>query len=154
MEADATSDADRLSSVDDAWPSPVDPAQGGAGRRVLLVETDDLLRVLFGVVLAEAGYDVLSFADGQAALAEMARAAKPIDAVVTEIDLSESPDGWVVALSARRLWSSCPVIYLTRPATAARSRLSVAGAIFLSKPFDVSRLAEALTTLFPDAAKS
>jgi DNA-binding response OmpR family regulator len=114
----------------------------------LLVEDNDLLRVLFSVILGDAGYEVLSVADGRSALSEMDCAVKAIDAVVTDIDLGCAPNGWIVALSARERWPACRVLYLTGVGTDARSLQGVSNGVFLSKPFDVSRVGDVLTALF------
>lgn len=124
-----------------AWP------QDASRRRVLLVEDNDLLRVLFGVVLGDAGYEVLSFADSKSALAEMTGAVPPFDAVVTDIELGAAPDGWTIARTARSLWPGCRVLYLTSERDP-RSLQGVSHGAFLSKPFDVARMADVLNALF------
>jgi DNA-binding response OmpR family regulator len=119
-----------------------------AGARILLVEHDDLLRVLFGVILGQAGFDVVSVADGRSALSEIDSAARPIEAVVTEVALGAGPSGWSVAFAARARWPACRVLYLTAAGADARSLGGVADAIYLGKPFDVARMADVLQTLF------
>jgi DNA-binding response OmpR family regulator len=64
--------------------------------RVLLVEDDELLGVLFELALCEAGYAVVRARTGAAAMA-MLTAATPVDLVVTDIGLGDGPDGWQVA---------------------------------------------------------
>jgi DNA-binding response OmpR family regulator len=75
-------------------------------------------------------------------------AVKAIDAVVTDIDLGSAPNGWIVALAARELWPTCRILYLTGVGTDARSLQGVSSGVFLSKPFDVARVADVLTALF------
>jgi DNA-binding response OmpR family regulator len=126
-----------------------EPQSPDAARpRILLVEHDDLLRVLFGVILGQAGFDVVSVADGRSALSEIDSAARPIEAVVTEVALGAGPSGWSVAFAARARWPACRVLYLTAAGADARSLGGLADAIYLGKPFDVARMADVLQTLF------
>ncbi len=109
--------------------------------RVLLVEDDELLGVLFELALAEAGYLVARANNGTEALAALA-AAPPIDLVVTDISLGAGPDGWQVARRARARSPDMPVIYMTGARGDEWRPQHVPFGVLLLKPFPIDQLAE------------
>lgn len=111
---------------------------------ILLVEDDELLAVLFELVLTESGYGVTRARNGWEALSKLAADAPPIDALITDIDLGDGPNGWEVARRARSKWTTLPVIYLTEGAGAAWEPHHVPRGALLLKPFKVARMVEML----------
>ncbi|MEI9891464.1 MAG: response regulator [Caulobacteraceae bacterium] len=81
--------------------------------RVLLVEGDELLGFLFELALVDAGYVVARARNGWDALSKLAEGAPPVDAVITDVDFRDGPDGWQVARRARARCDGLPVIYMT-----------------------------------------
>lgn len=110
--------------------------------RVLLVEDDELLGVLFELALIDAGYDVARARSGQEALSKLAAEAPPVDAVVTDINLGEGPDGWQVARRARARSADLPIIYMTGGQADDWKPQSVAAGELLLKPFPVTQLVD------------
>jgi DNA-binding NtrC family response regulator len=109
--------------------------------RVLLVEDDELLGVLFELALCEAGYVVTrarSGADAMEALADP----QPIQLLVTDICLGDGPDGWQVARRARARCPDLPVIYMTGGGIDGWLPQSVPLGVLLLKPFPIDRLVE------------
>ncbi len=63
----------------------VTPAQAGRGETILVVEDEDSLRALTQRILTRNGYQVLTAADGPAALARAADHPGPIDLLLTDV---------------------------------------------------------------------
>jgi DNA-binding response OmpR family regulator len=109
--------------------------------RVLLVENDELLGVLFELALCEAGYQVARAHNGVEALAKL-DASPPIVLVVTDISLGDGPDGWQVARRARARSPGMPVIYMTGARADEWLPQHVPMGVLLLKPFPISQLVE------------
>lgn len=60
-------------------------------RRILVVNDEPMVRALINRVLADEGYEVVSVADGQAALDAVRGAEVPFDLVVTNILHADDP---------------------------------------------------------------
>jgi two-component system cell cycle response regulator CpdR len=110
--------------------------------RVLLVEGDELLGVLFELALVEAGYAVTRARSGAEALARLEAEAPSVDAVITDVGMGEGPDGWQVARSARAKSEGLPVIYMTGGRADEWAPQHVPFGVLLLKPFPVSQLVE------------
>jgi DNA-binding response OmpR family regulator len=109
--------------------------------KVLLVENDELLGVLFELALCEAGYVVARTRNGAEAMAALA-AAPPIDLLVTDIGLGDGPDGWQVARRARARSPDMPVIYMTGGRADEWLPQHVPLGVLLLKPFPIDQLVE------------
>jgi DNA-binding response OmpR family regulator len=97
----------------------------------LVVEADQSVRETLILVLQEAGYIVLGFATGEAALAAL-QAGTPATILVTEVRLP-GLDGWQLARAVRHLRPSLPILYI--PALPERSSQRVTRSFVLPKPF-------------------
>ena len=111
---------------------------------VLVVEDEFLVREMIAEELREAGFGVLEAADGETA-STLLMADQPIDVLFTDIRLPGKLDGWEIARLARTQRSMLPVIYATGY-TVDRSA-EVAGAIFLSKPYEPSQVVRMIRQL-------
>jgi len=109
--------------------------------RVLLVENDELLGVLFELALCEAGYQVVRARNGVEALDALS-AAPPIGLLVTDIGLGDGPDGWQVARRARARSPDIPVIYMTGARADEWLPQHVPLGVLLLKPFPIDQLVE------------
>lgn len=96
--------------------------------------------------LEDAGYKVLQATRGDEALAILAGAAK-IDALLTDLRLPGSIDGWDIAERARQLRPDLPVIYAS--AYSYVTPRQVPGSIMLDKPYRGEQLLDALDDLLP-----
>jgi len=97
----------------------------GAGRRVLLVDDDDMMRRGMRIVLEKDSWEVIEAENGLAALARLAESLPDVimlDLMMPEMDGFE----FVVELRSRAEWRDIPVLVLTaKDLTAAeRSRLN------------------------------
>jgi DNA-binding response OmpR family regulator len=109
--------------------------------RVLLVEDDELLGVLFELALCEAGYLVVRARNGADAMATLS-AATPVDLLVTDIGLGDGADGWQVARRARARNLDMPVIYMTGARADEWMPQHVPLGVLLLKPFPIDQLVE------------
>jgi two-component system, OmpR family, response regulator MprA len=119
--------------------------------RILIVDDDRALRDALRRTLVLGGYETLSAADGEAALAEVAAAAP--DAVVLDIGLP-GIDGLEVSRRLRASGNRVPILMLTaRDAVGDRIDGLDAGADdYLVKPFDTGELKARLRALLRRSA--
>jgi PAS domain S-box-containing protein len=87
-------------------------ASPGAGRAVLLVEDEGLVRRMAARALGEAGYQVLEAENGRAALELAARYGPRIELVLTDVGMPEM-DGHELARRLEELRPDLPVVFLT-----------------------------------------
>jgi len=123
-------------------------------QRVLLVESDELLAVLFDLALCEAGYVVTRARTGAEALSRLAAGGAAIDLVVTDIALRDGPDGWQVARRARAVTPDMPVIYMTGARADEWRPQHVPLGVLLLKPFPVHQLVEIAGALLSAKAEA
>jgi CheY-like chemotaxis protein len=98
---------------------------------ILVVEDEALLRLDLVETLSGAGYEVLEAVDARQAL-DYLRNRRPIDVVITDIDLGRGPTGWDVAEMFRTARSNIPIIYISGVAGDRHRR--VPGSVFFAKP--------------------
>lgn len=109
--------------------------------RVLLVEGDELLGLLFELALVDAGYIVDRARHGWGAMARLAEA-RPVDLLITDVSLDEGPDGWQVARRARMRFEGLPVIYMTGGRGDEWAPQHVPMGVLMLKPFYVMQMVE------------
>jgi CheY-like chemotaxis protein len=114
---------------------------------VLLVEDDVLVRTVLEEMLEDAGFQALAVANGHQALVELEEDATRFQAVLTDIRLGRSPDGWEVARHARELVPTMPVLYLSGNSAQKWAARGVPNSLMLGKPYGAAQLVAALTTL-------
>jgi CheY-like chemotaxis protein len=98
---------------------------------ILVVEDEALPRLDLVETLSEAGYKVLEASNAHQAL-DYLRDRRPVDVVITDIDLGAGPTGWDVAETFRAAYSDIPIIYVSGVAGDRRRR--VPGSAFFAKP--------------------
>jgi PAS domain S-box-containing protein len=107
---------------------------------MLVVEDEDIVRLLVVEVLNELGYRALEAADGPSAL-RILQSAQRIDLLITDIGLPDI-NGRQVADAARVRRPGLKVLFMTGYAeTAASSSFLEAGMEIISKPFTMDNLA-------------
>jgi len=141
-----------------AWRSPdpasAKPGECGATRqlRVLLVDDDAALRVLYRFNLEASGVSVVEAEDGESALELLAGDDLP-DVVLLDV-MMPGIDGWELAarLRADERTRALPVIFITaRAEDESRARGADLGAAgYLVKPFNPTTLAETVERLLAD----
>lgn len=119
-------------------------------RICLVIEDNDDIRGLIGMVLRRAGFEVRSVATGAEGIAA---AADPAVSLVT-LDLGlPDMDGHVVARAVRAL-SSAPLLFITARAEDddLLAGMASGAAAYLTKPFRAQDLRDAAAHLCPDPA--
>ncbi len=82
------------------------------GKTIVVIEDDEAIRELLRTILDEAGYSVVTFSDGNAALAHLDAA--PVDLVLLDL-MMPRPNGWQItqALQAHPEHRRIPIIVLS-----------------------------------------
>jgi PAS domain S-box-containing protein len=113
----------------------------GAGEVVLVVEDDNVVRLLALDVLGELGYSTLEAADGLLALPILQSAAR-IDLLITDVGLP-GMNGRQVAEVARQHRPDLKILFMTGYAEKAtqRSEFLAPGMELIAKPFTIDELA-------------
>jgi two-component system KDP operon response regulator KdpE len=113
-----------------------------AASRVLIVEDDDELREFMRTAVSDAGYEVVAVVDGEAAL-EACRRRDP-DVILLDLGLPRL-DGEGFVREYRRLpESGGKIIVISGTPTAGEIAGRVHARVFLSKPFELTRLLDLL----------
>jgi CheY-like chemotaxis protein len=118
---------------------------------LLYVEDEILIQISMKPALEDAGFEVLTAANGKQALEIIEDGEGLIDGLVTAVYLGPGPSGWNVARYARERVANIPVIYAS---TAGKNEWMAQGVPFselVSKPFRPSRLAGAISKLMASA---
>ncbi len=98
---------------------------------LLYVEDEIVTRTRIATALRRAGFAVTVAADGTEALAALTH---PFDALVTDVNLGDGPNGWHVARHARTQDIRIPVIYVSSASTAEWTTEGVDHSQIIAKP--------------------
>lgn len=109
------------------------PSSERQNSTVLVVEDEWLIRELIAEVLGTEGYDVLEAADADEAIRLIG--CERIDLLFTDIDLGPGPDGVTLARAARAARPDLKVVYASGRRQRLEPELSVAGSVFMAKPY-------------------
>jgi two-component system, cell cycle sensor histidine kinase and response regulator CckA len=139
----------------DAAPAPLPPEEAapipGNGELVLVIEDEQALRGLAGLVIERLGYRVVAAENGGAALIRVEEEGLRPDVILTDV-VMPGMNGRVLVERLRRTLPSVKVIYMSGYTDDAVLHHGIhhAGVGFLQKPFSISDLAAALKTAFRD----
>jgi CheY-like chemotaxis protein len=116
---------------------------------ILIAEDEPTILMLAESFLQDAGFETLSAGNGAQALALLDSGAT-LDALVTDIDMGEGPNGLSVAIEAVQRVVGLPVVYASGAnMTDGLKAQMVEHAVFLAKPYDgpglIAALAEAMS---------
>lgn len=114
------------------------------GPIVLFVEDHPTVRFTVTADLHDAGYTVVTAANGEEALGILQSAAR-IDLLLTDLRLPGTIDGWDIAERARLARPDLPVIYAS--AYSYVTPRQVPGSVVLDKPYPREALLDALDDL-------
>jgi CheY-like chemotaxis protein len=119
---------------------------------ILLAEDEALIQALLEDALEERGFSVVTADDGAAALSILDDKHPLITGLISDIRLSDGPDGWAVARHARELRPDLPVVYITGDSAADLALNGVPKSVLVQKPFVAAQVITAISTLLNDAA--
>ena len=104
---------------------------------VLLVEDEDLIRMLLTDVMTDAGFEVLGTPDAESALV-LAKTLDLPQVIVTDVNLGPGMNGFALVEAARRLWPALPVLLMRGGPTNFAGRGCGTNERFLLKPFSLN----------------
>ncbi|MDB5575178.1 MAG: two-component response regulator [Bradyrhizobium sp.] len=114
---------------------------------VLVVEDDPLIQTLIDQALSDGGYEPVMVASGEEAVMLLQGNSQHYRALVSDINLKGTIDGWDVARQAREINPSFPIVYMTGAAAEQWASQGVPNSILLSKPFAPAQLVTAISQL-------
>jgi two-component system cell cycle sensor histidine kinase/response regulator CckA len=134
------------------WSAAADRPGIGAGRTVLVVEDEDVVRSFAIRVLDRAGFTILEARDGTEAVDLVARYAGPLDLVLTDV-VMPGPSGPATVERIRALRPGVPALFVTgysgRPIPMEPSSVTAV----LPKPYSSGDLLEQIEALLRDAGE-
>jgi PAS domain S-box-containing protein len=142
--------------------APVKAAPGGAEapsssapRTILVVEDEDDVRAIVRRQLETLGNTVL-VADGAREALQLLQGSTPPDVLVTDVVLGTDVNGIDLAVEARRIRPTLPVVFISgyTAVAEAQQRIREMGAPLLSKPFTTPQLERAIQEVCVPAARS
>lgn len=113
---------------------------------VLVVEDEALIRMELETILQETGFESKAASTGRGAI-DILENTQNIRAIVTDVNLGSSVNGWEVARRARELIPELPVVYATSVSAAEWSANGVPGSILVIKPYVSAQIVTAVTQL-------
>jgi two-component system, chemotaxis family, chemotaxis protein CheY len=121
-------------------------------KQILIVDDDPEIREMLEITLAEEGYDVLSAADGAAALVVLERHSPHLILLDMRMPVM---DGWGFARAyAERPGPRAPILVMTAAVDASVWAREVGACASVAKPFDLNHLLESIAehaASLPDA---
>jgi CheY-like chemotaxis protein len=114
--------------------------------QILVVEDDQLIQAMVEDALSEGGFTPALAHTGEEA-AELLLDAVKYAAVITDINLPGSIDGWEVAKRAREAQPQIPVVYMTGAAAEQWPSKGVPNSVLLNKPFAPAQIVTAVAQL-------
>jgi DNA-binding response OmpR family regulator len=118
---------------------------------LLLVEDEALIRDFLELAIQDAGFEIMTAADGREGLAELEADPTRFRAVITDIRLGDGPDGWRVGQRARELVADMPVVYMSGDSSHEWASRGVPNSVMVAKPFAPARIITAVSTLLNEA---
>jgi len=117
---------------------------------VLVIEDDQDLQGPMEEALIEGGFEVAMAASGEEAVMLLKNRLAPYRALVTDINLTGTLDGWEVAKTAREIDPAFPIVYISGAAGEQWPSHGVPNSILLQKPFALAQLVTAVSQLLND----
>ena len=116
--------------------------------QILLVEDEGVIRLMTAEILRDEGFEVVEAWDGDEA-ARLLDGRDGFDVLFTDVRMPGTLDGIDVAVHARRRYPALPVLVVSGYAAQLMSRLGALepAAVFISKPYDLDEVVDALRRL-------
>jgi len=119
-----------------------------AAARVLLVEDEDLIRLVTAELLREEGFEVVEAWNGHEA-ARLLNSLDGFDVLFTDVRMPGTLDGVDLAVLVRRRYPAIPVLVVSGYAAQLIKRLGVLKppAVFVNKPYHMAEILKALNLM-------
>jgi len=114
---------------------------------IMVVEDDQLVQTMVEAALADGGFEPAIAASGEEAVTLLMGRLTKYRALVTDINLRDSMDGWEVAKRAREIDPEFPVVYMSGAHAEDWASKGVPNSIMLAKPFAPAQLVTAVSQL-------
>jgi DNA-binding response OmpR family regulator len=114
---------------------------------ILVVEDDDLIQSLVEETLNEGGFETAIAQSGEEAVTLLNADKGKYRALVTDINLRGTMEGWEVAQRARGIEADFPVVYMSGQRADEWTVKGVPNSIMLEKPFAPAQLVTAVSNL-------
>ena len=114
---------------------------------IMVVEDSPEIQTLIDEALREGGFDPAITASGEEAVTLLRGNRDHYRALVTDVNLKGTMNGWEVARQAREIDPSFPVVYMTGAAADEWASHGVPNSILLTKPFAPAQLVTAISQL-------
>jgi len=114
---------------------------------ILVVEDDDAVQGLVEEALVDGGFQPAIAASGEEAVTLLMGRLTKYRALVTDVNLLGTMDGWEVAKRAREIDPEFPVVYMTGARADDYGSQGVPNSILLTKPFAPAQLVTAVAQL-------
>ena len=114
---------------------------------ILVIEVDDAIQTIVEDALSEGGFEAAIAASGEEAVTLLKGQKGQYRALVTDISLRGSMEGWEVAQHAREIEPDFPVVYMSGKSAGEWTVKGVPNSIMLAKPFAPAQLVTAVANL-------
>jgi CheY-like chemotaxis protein len=114
---------------------------------IMVVEDDPEIQMLIDEALRDGGYDPALSASAEEAVTLLRGNQHHYRALITDINLKGTMDGWEVARRIREIDPAFPIIYMTGAAADQWPSQGVPNSILLTKPFAPAQLVTAISQL-------
>ncbi len=122
-----------------------------AGGKVLLVEDEDMVRIVAERALARAGYDVTACANGEEGLAAITEGTAKFDIVVSDV-VMPGMDGPAMVRAIRAKLPHMPVLFMSGYAEEQLRRdIDIPDMHFIAKPFSVASIGDKVGAVLREA---
>ena len=114
---------------------------------ILVIEDDHAIQIVVEDALSEGGFEPAIAASGEEAVTLLMGRLTKYRALVTDVNLLGTMDGWEVAKRAREIDPEFPVVYMTGARADDYGSQGVPNSILLTKPFAPAQLVTAVSQL-------
>jgi DNA-binding response OmpR family regulator len=114
---------------------------------ILVIEDDQSIQSLVGEALSDGGFEPAIAPSGEEAVTLLMGGQTKYCALVTDINLRGTMNGWKVAKKAREIDPAFPIVYMTGAAAEQWASHGVPNSILLTKPFAPAQLITAISNL-------
>jgi CheY-like chemotaxis protein len=114
---------------------------------LMIVDDSIVIRQFLSTSLGSQGFQVETADSGLDAFKQLGSDASRFQAIITDIQLDNGPNGWDVARRARELAPAIPVVYMTATCEHEWIARGVVRSVIVRKPFTLPQMRVALSTL-------
>ncbi len=114
---------------------------------LLLVDDEELIRIMLSEALGDGGFDVKVAESGNQAIAILDELSTSLRGLITDVNLGSGPDGWDIARHARELRPELPIVYMSGASAHEWASHGVPNSTIIQKPFAPVQILTAISAL-------